>query len=528
MKQMKKIRILLLSFLSIGYLLYFFSNYGLSADAAADPVNSVKNAVVEINYGITSADGVFHMIDHASGVVISNEEDRSYILTAYNSVHAGTKAKESFCKKHNIPTENNSLEDNIFVVTKGDVIAAPGRILACSEDKNFCVIETDGGLADKGIARLGLSKDLAPADQVYALGFAENAGNKNAAANRYTEYTAEDVVITEGELQNFTTGRSGIVYLQHSALIKSGNHGGPLLNQDGYIVGINNKMLSVPAQGAYYSLPIDEVREVLDNYQVPYISIDKEYSLEDFKKCLGECQALLDSRDYKEKSTEELQEAVAHAKQVLESGSNPPDEEILRAMEELNAGKAALEPKMKTTRKVIIVLGVIALFLFICMIRLFVWKIKKDKSDDLQQPYGERGKKRSVKNRDGTESEAVSRDYTDMVHDDLTHGRYHHKPQDENRIATICHKKTHKRAFIDRPSFTIGSRPDNDFVIEANTVSRHHACIVKDEDRYYIRDLNSSNGTWINGVKISPGVPVEIDSSSHIVLADQELIFEDY
>lgn len=49
---------------------------------------------------------------------------------------------------------------------------------------------------------------------------------------------------------------------------------------------------------------------------------------------------------------------------------------------------------------------------------------------------------------------------------------------------------------------TIGSAPDNDLVLADDTVSRVHAQITRGQDRYLIRDLDSTNGTRVNGVPV--------------------------
>jgi len=49
----------------------------------------------------------------------------------------------------------------------------------------------------------------------------------------------------------------------------------------------------------------------------------------------------------------------------------------------------------------------------------------------------------------------------------------------------------------------LGRYADCDFQIEDDTVSRHHAMILLCSDGYYIEDLGSSNGTYVNGKEIS-------------------------
>src|SRR6185369_16448921 len=51
------------------------------------------------------------------------------------------------------------------------------------------------------------------------------------------------------------------------------------------------------------------------------------------------------------------------------------------------------------------------------------------------------------------------------------------------------------------------------------TVSRRHAELTPDNKAWYIRDLSSQNGTWVNGVRISgrqllkPGDQVRVGST---------------
>jgi pSer/pThr/pTyr-binding forkhead associated (FHA) protein len=49
----------------------------------------------------------------------------------------------------------------------------------------------------------------------------------------------------------------------------------------------------------------------------------------------------------------------------------------------------------------------------------------------------------------------------------------------------------------------IGRDPSNDFVVEDIEVSRSHAKITYEKEKFRIEDLNSTNGTFINGRKIS-------------------------
>lgn len=55
---------------------------------------------------------------------------------------------------------------------------------------------------------------------------------------------------------------------------------------------------------------------------------------------------------------------------------------------------------------------------------------------------------------------------------------------------------------FDQNVITIGALEDNDIIIEDDTVSRSHCRIVQEDSSYVVVDLNSTNGTHINGVRI--------------------------
>jgi pSer/pThr/pTyr-binding forkhead associated (FHA) protein len=55
---------------------------------------------------------------------------------------------------------------------------------------------------------------------------------------------------------------------------------------------------------------------------------------------------------------------------------------------------------------------------------------------------------------------------------------------------------------LDSDALTIGRLPDNDIVIDRQSVSRHHARVERRGDGFMIQDLNSGNGTWVGGVRV--------------------------
>jgi len=67
----------------------------------------------------------------------------------------------------------------------------------------------------------------------------------------------------------------------------------------------------------------------------------------------------------------------------------------------------------------------------------------------------------------------------------------------------LKYKEAVVREFIlEKETTTIGRKPENDIVIDNQAVSGHHALLKTDGDHIEVEDLNSLNGTYINGHKV--------------------------
>lgn len=61
---------------------------------------------------------------------------------------------------------------------------------------------------------------------------------------------------------------------------------------------------------------------------------------------------------------------------------------------------------------------------------------------------------------------------------------------------------------LDGDKFVLGRNPDCDIVIAATSVSREHAQIVRVNNRFYIEDKQSRNGTYINNQAVTTRTPL--------------------
>lgn len=73
--------------------------------------------------------------------------------------------------------------------------------------------------------------------------------------------------------------------------------------------------------------------------------------------------------------------------------------------------------------------------------------------------------------------------------------------------------------------FTIGKSQTCSLVVADKVVSRHHAEVVQYGDKYFIKDLSSTNGTFINGNKLMADTDVELKDGQEIIFANKKFIY---
>ena len=75
-----------------------------------------------------------------------------------------------------------------------------------------------------------------------------------------------------------------------------------------------------------------------------------------------------------------------------------------------------------------------------------------------------------------------------------------------------------KRFEIQSERAVLGRHPECDLRFDVAAISRQHAAVTRQEDRYFVEDLGSRNGTYVNGRRLTK--PSALASGDRIVICD--------
>lgn len=533
-----------------------FSLSGMKAKAAEDGLTEAKNGIVEILSGFMDPSGTFRCIKTSSGFLISNTDGNTYLLTTNHCAVVTNEEKAAYCTNNQLQIDLSSVQDSIKVIVKGDVIT-DAAIVAQSAESDFCILSVSDVIHEKTALKFGNNSELTTGMTVYAMGFEDDAAAKGA------EYSSVDVLVREGIIQNLESNQGGVIYQQHSAIISVGNSGGPLLNAEGYVIGLNNSARSRAEEGIYFSLPINEIREVLDNYNINYSSKEKEETEKSFDSLLEKSQKKYKSGDYKRTSMEALEKAIQQAEE-LKAKPVISDEELKEVFDQLTAANQKLQKRMPLKEKIMVGLGIVIVLLLLCFLKVVLGYRKEKKASDMGT-YGKKAQAREVitaepeEEKHAADIQDIPKQTDNLAKEKRVTGFETDQDDDSDKtvilgmnrkssdqtaglgaseekflmreeMASLVKADGKETRIISQPVMGIGKSKDkSDIVIEGNpAVSRVHAQIIWKEQQYYVRDLGSANGTFLNHERIVPNENILLKNGDKLAFADAKFEFRTF
>lgn len=480
-------------------LLMFTAVISVSAENTA--VNDVKNSILQVRMFYTK-DNVKYPIYSGTSFLINEDT----ILTCSHVVNIDSTLKDILDKVEDGNYKPASVGYEV-VVNKDVTIRANLKNQSIEDD--FAILTLSEPIGNRTIVKIADSDEVKSTDQVFALGFPGTI----ATTQSTNTYTASDVTVTEGIVQKVgeVEGTDRII---SAADVSEGVSGGPLVDANGAVVGINQSYLvrydrtlvgDVTANntGNYYSVAMHQVTDVLDALNIKWTPAGKTVP---------------------ETQPDETKAEETKAEETLA----PTQPETLAP--NVNPGGGP--------NWIVIAIIVLVVILIAVVVIIIVIVSKKNKGNKppkggntpptgggrpmtppVQPPYNRPptpvGSAPTMPTNDGAGETSVLNDgagETTVLGGNQATG------------FALVRKSNNERITINKPEFTIGKeRRRVDYCIaNNNSVSRVHAKLKVRGGVCYISDLGSTNCTFVNGVKLSPNQEIALKKGDKVKISDEE------
>ena len=183
------------------------------------------------------------------------------ILTSLHVV-AEDEAKSRFREDEaEVSIGNRRIE--VAIGTGGEQGVFEAHVVASDVENDLAALQVTA--AELAYLPLGDSDAIEAGRPVKVLGFP--FGRQVEVGRRADKDVVPEVTVTAGSLSAARADEEGDTrFLQTDATVNPGNSGGPMLDEDGYVVGVVRMKLARDAtsQGAGFSVPVNVVKDFLD------------------------------------------------------------------------------------------------------------------------------------------------------------------------------------------------------------------------------------------------------------------------
>lgn len=277
--------------------------------------------------------------------------------------------------------------------------------------------------------------------------------------------------ITRGSISALKTDYKGMSVIQHDAATSPGNSGGPTVDSKGNVIGVHS-YAAREYDGFKFCVPINAAKEFIRDAGVEF-NKTSEFT-EVFNQLMDAVWA------------GKWFEAQTHVNTAMAYMKNEPDLEKLQQLILKRISEMGFFEKVWRQNKVVVIIAVILIILI-----LVVLKISLFPSAAAEEP--------ALAPEKEPETAAPPEDKTKAAEEDAT--------VMEGEIAgslTVIVKDEELGKFDITPTpIIVGRDPRSDVVIKSETVSKSHLKIIPKGDQFFIVDLGSTNGTYVNGEKIT-------------------------
>ncbi len=470
----------------------------IPAMATEDEVRAVADGVLYFSENIDGR-------DYARGSCFLINEDT--IITSNHCVHF---TKEEYDALYYIYGYTQAEVDKnlTYSVTIQSDFTIPATLVNSSENMDFAILKLSQPISNHTFLKLRDSKDVKAAETVYSVGFPavkdttryynqKDIVFESGTINR-SQYTAEESWWAESPFFVYEDGSpvyvpynfKGECFLLSGQTFSGGNSGGPLVDNNGNVIGIC--MAGLDDINCYASA-IDQVMEVLDTVGIAYTKAGDTTS----SKTDTETTA----------ATDETTTAEATTAEATTKGGNG-----------------------LSTPLVISIAAVAAVIVILVVIILIVNSKKKGGSDGPSPSGGftPPAPPAAPPQNTATGAGSAGSEGTTVLSQNMGDPNATTVLGASANSAYLIRTSNNERINITKPYFKLGKDANRvDYCITGNpAVSRFHASILSKNGQYFIVDNSTTNHTYVNDSMIPANVETQISNGARIKLADEKFEFK--
>jgi S1-C subfamily serine protease len=492
-----------------------------AANDSTPAVAAARDGVLQINLVYQDNNGNRTVLKTGSGFLVGPASGARTVITNYHVVHLNDEEKQWCTQTFGVDFNNqNSITLLIQVVVKRD-IKIDATYKNGSEIGDYAVIQLSDSIYDRAPLKLSNSDNLSETQSVYALGFPFTA----SWVSDDQTYVSSDVTITNGIVGKFQN-INNIPYVLHNAGLSAGNSGGPLVNSNGCVVGVNTMYAGDDyGNNYYYSIAINEIKSTLDALGIVYETEDESGS----------------------SSGNNGQSTIENTPAPTSSQSESEPEPTTRPRQNDSINDDILPEQNSDNTMLIIIIVAVAVILLIVIVIVIIAVAGKNKRhtpngyggampQPMPMPAPAPAPTPAPAPAPAPRPMPMPPSYSTTPVDSgagetgllgLGAGETGVLGGASSQIpASLTRLKNNETISIGKPSFAIGKeRARVDYCVpDNNSVSRVHVHLTYRNGDYFITDNNSTNYTFINGNKIAPKTETKLQSGDKIKLADEEFV----
>ena len=249
--------------LVIGLAAGVFGVLGLVGGGGTDPYEARKSVVMVYSYlQLTDGQSAGAM---GTGFAIGKPgEPVEYIVTNGHVVEYGYMGPKVYAEQ-----VSSAGVQVYFSAAENDYVQAQVVYYSSPSEKDIAILKLPSPTDKRVPLKLRESDSVSAGETVYALGYPGTA----TVGQDFKTFDQDDITLTKGVIsKKMTPSFSTYDAFQMDTYISGGNSGGPLVDENGFVVGINSAGIEASGIdiGMNYAIVADELIKILDSERIEY------------------------------------------------------------------------------------------------------------------------------------------------------------------------------------------------------------------------------------------------------------------